>query len=267
VGLAAAPAHARVSAHNPVGIPDPTGDSQTAPDITRVTVANTISGDLFFVVQVANRTDIVANDYVLVGMDSDQNGQTGERNGDGGIDYVIIINGTTRQIGLLRWNGSNYEVGAATTLRGAWVSGYVATINRSELGNTSALNFFVETGLLEGADDQFDEAPTGVYQSYTLSTPHVGAIAPKWAPTAPRAGASFRLSSVQLTFETEEKAAAATFTCRATLAGKRLRGIGKGGCTFKLAKTAKGKRLVVTVTATPTGGPAQTFRAYTFRVR
>ena len=40
-----------------------------------------------------------------------------------------------------------------------------------------------------------------------------------------------------------------------------------GGCTFKLPKTAKGKQLVVTVTATPAGGKAQTFPAYKFRVR
>lgn len=125
----------------------------------------------------------------------------------------------------------------------------------------------METGLLDGTDDQFDEAPAGLYHDYTLAPPHVGKIAPKWAPAAPRAGAAFRLNSVQLTFETNETAAAATFTCRATLAGKRLRGTGRGGCTFKLAKTAKGKRLVVTITAAPTGGEAQTFPAYTLRVR
>lgn len=266
-GLAAAPAHARVSDHNPVGIPDPTGDSNGAPDITRVTVANTIGGDLLFVIQVANRTDIVANDLVVIGMDSDQNGQTGESNGDGGIDYAILINGTTREIFLLRWNGSDYEGVTSTSLKGAWVDGYVASINRAELGNTSALNFYVETGLLDGTDEQIDDTPAGLYHVYTLSTPHVGKIAPRWAPAAPRAGARFRLNSVQLTFETEETAAASTFTCRATLAGKRLRGTGAGGCTFKLAKTAKGKRFVITITATPTGGKAETFKPYVFRVR
>ena len=90
---------------------------------------------------------------------------------------------------------------------------------------------------------------------------------PRFSPTAPRAGATFRLQSVALTFESEEKGVAGSFTCRATLAGKRVKGTGPGGCTFKLPKTAKGKQLVVTVTATPTGGKAQTFPAYKFRVR
>lgn len=218
-------------------------------------------------VQVANRTEIVANDYVLIGMDTDENGLTGEKNGDGGVDYFILIDGTAREIYLSRWNGSAYEPATSTSLEGAWADGYVATINRAELGNTSGRRFWVETGFLEGLDDQFDDTPTGLYHLYALSTPHVATIAPRWAPAAPRAGRTFRLSSVQLTFETTEKAPAATFTCRATLAGKRLRGTGPGGCTFKLAKTAKGKRLVVTVTATPAGGKAQAFPAYTFRVR
>lgn len=265
--LAAAPAQARVSDHNPVVFPDPAGDSPTAPDITSVAVANTVSGDIFFLIKVANRTAIVANDYAWIGMDTDQNGQTGESNGDGGIDYALVFDGTAGGVLLLRWNGSDYEGVASTTLEAGWDEGYLAKINRAELGNTSALRFFVETGFVEGAPDQFDDTPTGAYHLFALATPHVETIAPRWAPASPRAGRTFRLSSVELTFASTEKAAAASFTCRATLAGKRLRGTGPGGCTFKLAKTAKGKRLVVTITATPTGGKAQTFRPYTFRVR
>jgi hypothetical protein len=38
--------------------------------------------------------------------------------------------------------------------------------------------------------------------------------------------------------------------CAAKLAGKTLRGTGAGGCRWSLPKNAKGKRLVITVTAT-----------------
>lgn len=262
--LLAAPASARVTDHNPLGVPDATGDSGTAPDITRITTANTMSGDILFVVQLANRTEPGANDIVAISIDADRNGATGSANGDGGIDYVILVAGT--RLNLLRWSGTSYEPVQATTLRGLFSAGYLLLLNRSELGNSGAMDFFVETGLLEGSEDG-DAAPDGVYQEYTLSAPHVKSITPRWAPAAPRAGGAFRLTSVQLAFETEETGTAATFTCRATLGGKAIRGTGAGRCTFRLPKTAKGKRLVITITATPANGRAQTFRAYTFRVR
>ena len=266
VGLVAAPAHARVSTHNPKAVTDPAGDSNGAPDITRVTVANSLAGEILFVVQVSNRNELAANDGVAIVIDSDQNAATGDRNGDGGVDYVILISGTQRTIGLLRWNGTTYERAPDTTLEGEWNSGYVVVINRSELGNTSKFDYFVDTFLESGAENQSDSAPNDVWEEYALGTPHVQSLALRWSPTAPRAGRAFRLTAVQLRFESDETAAAASFTCRATLGGKRLRGTGRGGCTFRLPASAKGKRLVVTITATPAGGQAVS-RAVTFRVR
>ena len=264
--LVAAPASARVADHNPLGVPDATGDSGTAPDITRFTLANTASGDILFVVQVANRTELVANDIVAISIDSDRNGSTGDPNGDGGIDHVIVIHGTDRIIVLLRWSGTTFEPVQATTLQGTFSGGYVAIVNRSDLGNTSAMDVFAETALIEGPEDS-DAAPDGVYQEYTLSAPHVKSITPRWAPAAPRAGAAFRLTAVQLAFETDERGTAASFACRATLGGRAVRGTGAGRCTFRLPRAAKGKQLVITITATPPNGKAQTFRAYRFRVR
>jgi hypothetical protein len=265
VGLAVAPAHAGVANHNPVAITDPAGDSTGAPDITRVTVANSNAGEILFIVQVGNRNALAANDEVNIVIDSDQNAATGERNGDGGDDYVIWIDGTERTLGMLRWNGSAWERAADSTLEGTYSNGYIVVINRSELGNTSRFNYYVDT-FLQNDTNQFDSAPNDVYEEYALGTPHVQSITPRWAPAAPRAGGTFRLSAVQITFETDERAAAASFTCRATLAGKRLRGTGAGGCTFRLPKSAKGKRLVIVVTATPAGGQAAS-RSVTFRVR
>jgi hypothetical protein len=265
VGLIVAPAHAGVASHNPVAITDPAGDSTGAPDITRVTVANSNRGEILFVVQTSNRNELTANDEVQIVVDSDQNAATGERNGDGGDDFVIWIDGTQRTVGIQRWNGSAWESAPNTTLEGAYNGGYVVIINRSELGNTARFDYYVNT-FLQNDTNQFDSAPNDVYQEYVLGPPHVESITPRWAPAAPRAGATFRLNAVQIKFETEETAAAASYTCRATLAGKRLRGTGRGGCTFRLPKTAKGKRLVIVVTATPPGGQAAS-RSVTFRVR
>ncbi|MDX6422604.1 MAG: hypothetical protein QOI67_75 [Gaiellaceae bacterium] len=261
--LAVAPAQGRVADHNPARTTDVAGDSGGAPDITGVTIANDLSGNVLFVIQVGNREGFVAKDLVAIFLDTDRSVGTGGLGA--GIDYIIGIDAAVPAIGLARWTGTAFEDVVPTTLRGGWGAGYAALINKTELGNTTAFDFQVVTQLDE--TDGFDRAPETAFGTYTIAPPHIASIVPRFSPTAPRGGATFRLQSVALAFESEEKGVAASFTCRATLAGKRVKGTGAGGCTFKLPKTAKGKQLVVTVSATPTGGKAQTFPAYKFRVR
>ena len=263
--LSVSPATARVEAHNPVEVTDPTGDSNGAPDITGVTVANDLSGTVLFVVEVANRTDFVARDEVLISVDTDRNAATGSPDRGGGIDYRLRIDSTSSDFE--RWNGTGFEPASRTTVRVTWNNGYVAAVHRSELGNTGSLAFFVRTRMQEGPSTQSDVAPTATLFPYALSPPHIDVIRPRFSPVAPRSGTTFRLNSVQLVFETAETAMAAAFTCRATLAGKRIRGTGRGGCTFKLPKTAKGKRLAITITASAAGGKAEAFPPYALRVR
>jgi hypothetical protein len=265
--LAAAQAHARGMDHNPVKAADPVGDSNGAPDITGVTVANDLSGAILFVVEVANRTGFAASDDVLIYIDSDRSALTGYPDRGGGADYLLGIDAATQRPELARWNGTGFEPAAGTTLRLTWANGYVARINRAELGATGDFGFFVRTRLKGGAASQFDVAPTDGYGAYTLGPPHIEAIGARFTPAAPRAGPRFRLNSVQLEFETAERAAAATFACRATLAARRIRGSGRGGCTFKLPKSAKGKRFAITISAAAAGGKAETFGPYSFRVR
>lgn len=263
--LSVAPAFGRAVGHNPVKAIDPTGDSNGAPDITGVTVANDFAGTILFVVEVANRTDFVARDEVLIYVDSDRSAATGSPDRGGGIDYRLRIDSTSSDFE--RWNGTGFEAAPRTTFRIARGNGYVAAVDRSELGVTSSFAFFVRTRMQEGQGTQFDEAPSDSLFAYTLSPPHIDAIRTSFSPAAPRAGATFRVSSVQLRFETAESADAAAFTCRATLGGKLIRGTGRGSCTFKLPNTAKGKRFVLTMTARATGGKAERFGPYAFRVR
>jgi hypothetical protein len=264
-GLASAPGHARVANHNPVEVVDPVGDGNGAPDITGVTVANDLSGRILFVVEVANRTDFVARDEMLVFIDSDRSAATGSPDHGGGIDYRFRIDATSSDFE--RWNGTSFQAAPRSTVRVAWANGYVASVHRSELGNTSSFAFYAMTRMQEGPGSQFDVAPTGSLFPYALSPPHIEAIRARFSAAAPRAGSTFKVNSVQLQFETAEIAAAAAVTCRATLSGKRIRGTGRGGCTFKLPKTAKGKRFVITMTVAAAGGRAETFPPYAFRVR
>ena len=266
VGLLVVPAaYGRVADHNPVEVTDPTGDSNGAPDITGVTVANDLSGTILFVVEVANRTDFVARDEVLIYIDSDRSALTGFPDRGGGMDYRIRVDATSSDFE--RWNGTGFEPTSRTTFRIAWVNGYVARVHHTELGATSSFAFFVRTRMQEAPSTQFDVAPTDSYFPYTLSPPHIETIQLRFSAAAPRAGVTFKVNSVQLQFETAESATAASFTCRATLGGKRLRGTGRGGCTFKLPKAAKGKRFAMTISVTATGGKAETFGPYAFRVR
>lgn len=265
--LLAVPAYGRVTDHNPLEANDGAGDSNGAPDITRVTVANDLSGFVLFLVQVANRTGLVADDELLIYVDSDRSAATGFPERGGGVDYLLRIDATGRQISLGRWNGTSFETAPSSTLRGVWTAGYVLFVNRSELGGTGSFGFFARTRLQSRPGTAADVAPADGYLTYTLSPPHIEVIRPTFSPASPRAGSTFRLGSVQLAFETGETARAASFGCRATLAGKQIRGTGPGGCTFRLPKSAKGKRFAITITVTATGGKAETFRPYAFRVR
>ena len=76
-GLCVAPAYGQALDHNPSKAADPVGDSNGAPDITGVTVANDLSGTILFVVEVANRTGFVASDDILIYIDSDRSALTG----------------------------------------------------------------------------------------------------------------------------------------------------------------------------------------------
>ena len=75
-GLCVAPAHGRGLDHNPVKAADPAGDSNGAPDVTGVTVANDLSGTILFVVEVANRDGFAASDDILIYIDTDRSAQT-----------------------------------------------------------------------------------------------------------------------------------------------------------------------------------------------
>lgn len=264
--LSGSSAFGRVVDHNPVEVTDPAGDSNGAPDISGVTVANDLSGMVLFVVEVNNRAGFARDDDLLIYIDSDRNAATGLSDRGGGVDHRLRIDATTQQIGLSRWNGGGFETVPSTTVRGTWANGYVAQVHRSELGGTNAFAFYAMTRL-QGAGNRFDVAPDAGQFSFALSPPHIEAIGPRFSPARPRAGSTFRVASVLLQFETAETASAGAFTCRATLAAKRIRGAGRGGCTFKLAKTAKGKRFVLTISASATGGKAESFRPYSFRVR
>lgn len=259
--LPVASAGASPATHNPVQLADAAGDSGLAPDIGATTVGNTAARTIRIAVAIGNRTAMQATDILVVPINADRNATTGQD----GFEYALVSVGG--QVGLLQWNGTTFAPVNAPTLRGSFAGGQVFEIAASDLGNTTAIDFWVSSFRADGPDEEEDVAPegTGVF-NYTLSSPHIESVSARFSPTAPRAGRRFRLSTIAVGLESEETVRPNSYRCRATLGGRALRGTGTGGCIFAIPRNAKGKRLTVTITAT-VGSETQSFRPYVFRVR
>lgn len=175
-GLAALriqPTHSLVPQRSGAGsqtYPDRVGDAVNgAPDLSGITVANDDQGNITFTIALANHSsDFQSNEGVLVVMDTDGNAGTGDK---GGFDYVYA--GIKDHSGLFVWNGTTYVPATATTLQSTGVVSGQTTfkINRSDLGNTTGLTFYVET-TRDNGDTIGDDAPdgTGVF-TYKLVLP------------------------------------------------------------------------------------------------
>jgi hypothetical protein len=127
-----------------------------APDISSIAVANDDQGFITVTVTLANHaSDFQPNEGVLVVMDTDGNSATGSA----GFDYVYA--GIKDQTFLYFWNGSSFAVASAPTLQSSTAPGQISfRVNRSDLGNTTGLSFYVQTSRDNGASFG-DDAPDG----------------------------------------------------------------------------------------------------------
>ena len=232
---------------------DPAGDSGLAPDVVGLDVANDDKGLLTFALKFANRTSLTGDDAILVFL------MTGE------AEYLIVANWADRSYSLGRWNGNDYDfdVPQDTLLTR---DGMTFWINRSELDNAETL--LVHTATLAGWDGEHyqhrDSAPDAipggvVVWPYVLNLPpELRSVKPSFTPLKPRAGKRFAVSGARVGLGTGETVRAESVTCSARLGGKALRLAGR--CAWNVPKSAKGKRLVVTVKvsyhgATRSAGP------------
>jgi hypothetical protein len=234
---------------------DPQGDALGgAADVTQIDVSNDVDGNITFDVTLPNRPALGAGDFLLVLLDTDNNASTGRQ----GLEFAIAVDPSGP--GLLRASASGFSPTASSTLTSS-NGGKSVRINRSELGNTTVFTFFVLTGL-ESDDNAGDDAPnTGAYL-YTLQLrPVLDSLAARFAPAKPKAGKAFRVASTSLRLEDGTDVKADSITCVAKLNGKRL----KGRCSWRIPANARGKRLVVTITARYRAATA-TFLPWRFRV-
>ena len=128
------------------------------------------------------------------------------------------------------------------------------SVNKSELGNTSELNFFVRARNVD--TDTNDDAPDDGMYNYSLAAggPDIQGITVQTAPSAgPRAGKRFVVNPVALKLPPNGAVVPIapqpeSYSCTTKLGSRTLTGSGTGGCAIAIPKKARGKPLTVQLT-------------------
>jgi hypothetical protein len=238
---------------------DPAGDSGSAADITGVTVlGNKGNGQFLFGVSGSNLS-ASPSQVTFLAIDSDANPDTGS-SGWNGADYAFAVDDSGYDF--VHWNGSDWVEAPSSTVHVCCVHGgsmMTFSVNRSELGNTSELNF--EAKALNTDTKAMDDAPADGMYNYSLATggPDIQGVTLLTTPSAgPRAGKPLVVTPVGLKLPPNGELSPVlphpdSYRCRAMINGRALRGTGTGGCDLHIAKKTRGKKLNVVVTVTYEG--------------
>jgi hypothetical protein len=231
---------------------DPVGDATGgAADITQVDVSNDAGGDVTIALTIPNRPAFTTDDVVVILLNTDRDANTGVSS----VDYALIIG--SDGVVLVRATGSTFTRAPQTTLRSA-DAGKTLTVNRGDIGDTTGFLFEVVSEL----DSNDDAEDTTDLWSYALNLrPVLETLEARFSPAKPKAGRPFRLARTTLRIEGGPIVKPDAITCVAALDGKRL----TGRCSWRIPASARGKRLVVTLSARYKGARA-TFTPWRFRV-
>jgi hypothetical protein len=243
---------------------DPKDDASDGPDITQLIVSNDDNGQLTFAFTFGNRpTILTGDDIVVIGIDADRRGNTGDEAGYEFIFGFLFEGGG--QVDLGQWDGSRFNFDAPQTTLRAADGGRTISINRSELGNATAFDFRVAT-LGRGTGDTAPEGGFATIWTYQLQLrPEIVSIRASFNLPQPRVGKAFTLKGAVLRLSSGQEVPPTAYSCTATLGGKALRPAAR--CRWNIPKKgSKGKRFVVTVTASY-GDVQARFDPYVFSVR
>ena len=238
---AASPSAARTSADFSDGL----GDGNGAPDILIVSVENDAGGEITFTVLVLGHIAPPADAQVTLVFDTDRNRATGSS----GFDYALQFDARSNQHALGKWDGTQFPIVDAPTSAVNWTGVSVTfSINRSDLGATSGFDFYVRSTSGGPASDRFDDAPNEGIWSYTLAAAPqiVRAVYPSTLRARPGKVLDARGVRVRLSDGTTVRPE--TLTCRLT-AGRTVLKPLRGGCRWRIAKTLKGRTVVLTIVA------------------
>jgi hypothetical protein len=234
---------------------DTIGDGNGAADVKTAVVSNDDAGQVTIRVNVDSLPN-PSDTAVFVLLDTDLNRATGWAEG-AGAEYAFLDDESDDSYSFLRWNGSDWDDAPDTTAHVSSDGGGVTfSINRSELGGTSAFNFWVGTRLGDPGGSAADTAPDGdAVWSYTLqigasAAPKITGLMLPATSLLPKAGKTFTFRVGNVVLSTKEVVAPDHVTCKAVLAGKTLAGVRPGACAWRLPRAARGRSLAVTITVT-----------------
>jgi hypothetical protein len=173
--------HSRLAyvAPGPMTFPDPAGDEDAAPDITAVDVVDAKDGWITIKAKVANFQALPPDRAVLIGIDRDRNGETG----DDGLEVFLTWLGGQRRVVLERWDAKAekwVEDTPPTRALGDSANGTVTVaIHRSELADVARFRFWLAAvdftaegeSAFEDQDDleAVDVAPESGFWQYVLA--------------------------------------------------------------------------------------------------
>jgi len=128
-------------AANTSSFADPAGDSGSAPDVTGVSIANDDGGLVTVKVTLANRGTFGAGDGVGVGIDTDQNPDTGTV--FYGTEYELDLEGSSTKFYRAATNGFYEEAPIPASVKASFSAGVVTvTFKPSDLGVTTGFNVY-----------------------------------------------------------------------------------------------------------------------------
>jgi len=249
---------------------DPAGDSGAAGDITGVSVSSDKqSGQIVFRITGTNLASSTLNPLFL-SIDSDANPGTGDLT-DHGTDYWFGIDDDS--YGFQHWDGADWvDTSYSTVHITGGTQGMTISVNRSELGNTSSFNFVASTLSFLGMTR--DYAPNDGAFNYAIDAngPNILSVSAQTSPSSgPKAGKRFTVLPTALQLPPDGRTTSTplvpeSYSCKAKLGTRALKGSGTGACTLVIPKAkAKGKRLTVQLTVNYEG--ASKVVPLTFKVR
>ena len=260
----------------PTAYSDPTGDNGAAADIGAVTADLAADGYVHVKATIANLPALYTPGFVGLALDTDRSGSTGSIRG---ADYIFARRDVQSQrlalqVGWQQLRGCTDPGGRRALPPRWWWDRVPRSARRARrcdvfqlLGRGEHRRGRQRAGRLRARQRQPGSSRCRSRRPLLLrrlpSPPRRRRRTPLRCRRPARCSASRGPAFGSTTAPT---VAATTFRCRATLGGKAVRGTGTGGCSFAIPKTAKGKRLVVTVSATH-GGRTLSIAPRTFVVR
>ena len=243
-------------------------DVVSAPDICAANLVTNDNVAITMAVHIHDRDAFAALDTYRIHLDTDSNPATGapaEAGPLAGADFVIDLVDDASV--LSTWTGSSFvPVAPQPQIPTGWIEGYgpVLQIARSALGNPTTFNLVVDTG--NGGD--LDLAPDSGSWPYVVTPLQL--TAGRLALSPARAGRSFAAAMKVTRSDFEIPLDEGSITCRGSVAGKKLTGRGRFtdelvACSWRIPKSARGKRVLGSVSVTFQGVSAT--RSYAVRVR